>query len=133
LWDIGPTVLKFTWDARTINFSKFEVNTVEITTNKKLDLQRLQNRQPIIYELGENYKIIHIILDPDKSPTTMTKLQSLQRVSDIVTMTLYYSDGVTQAEQFNVRVDPGDKAYYLGGNMDAGTPMGMTFFEAEAG
>lgn len=126
-------MLRLTWDTRTINFSKFEVNQVEISTNKLLDLQRLQNRQPILYELSQSYKIINVTLEPYKTPMTMTKLEALRTVSDIMTMTLYYSDGVTQAEQFDVRTDPGNKSYYKMGYRDAGTEMGMVFYEAESG
>jgi len=133
LQDIGTTIFRLAWDTRVINFSKAEVNRVEIKTIKRLDVQRLQNRQPIIYELGTSWKTIYVTLDPYKTPMTVTKLQSLRTVTDIMTLTMYYSDGVTQSETFDVRIDPRAKSFYMGGYVDAETPLEMVLYEAESG
>jgi len=133
MYDIGNTVLKLTWGTRVVNFSEFEVNQVQIATLKKVDLQRLQNRQPVVYEMGASYKIIDIILDEYMSPMTMSKLEAIRKVTSIMTLTMYYSDGVTQSEQINVRIDPGAKSFYLAGHRSAQDKLGMVFFEATAG
>lgn len=133
LYDIGTTILKLTWDTRVVNFSDQEVNRIEIDTKKEIDLQRLQNRQPIVYELGSSYKIINVTLDAYMTPMTLNKLDAIRKVTDIMTMTMYYSDGVTQAEKFDVRINPVNRLFYEGGNRDAETPLSMVFFEANAG
>jgi nitrate reductase NapAB chaperone NapD len=108
------------------------VNTVQIRTFKKLDLQRLQNRQPVVYELGASWKIIDVILDGYMSAMTMDKLEAIRKVTNIMTMTLYYSDGTTQAEQYSVRIDPGAKSHYLAGNRSAQDQLGLVFYEAQS-
>ena len=125
--------MRLTWGTRIINFSKFEVNQVQIATLKKVDLQRLQNRQPVVYEMGASYKIIDIILDEYMTPMTMSKIEAIRKVKDIMTMTMFYSDGVTQAEQMNVRIDPGAKSFYLAGHRSAQDKLGMVLFEAAGG
>lgn len=133
MYDIGTPILKFTWGANIITFSGLEVNQVLIRTGKKIDLQRLQNRQPVVYELGESYKTITVRLDAYATPMTQKKLEALRRVTSIMTMTMYYSDGVTQAEQFSVRSNPLDPSYYAAGGSDADREMGLTVWEASAG
>lgn len=96
-------------------------------------MQRLQNRQPVIYELGESYKIFNVELDGYFNEMTMSKLEAVRKVRDIITMTMFYSDGVTQAEQYDVRIDPGAKSHYLAGNRSAQDQLGLVLYEANAG
>ena len=133
MYDIGVTVLKLTWGTRVVNFAKLEVDKIEITTARNLDLQRLQTRQPIVYELSGYFKIVNLVLNEYLSPMTMAKLEAVRKVRDIITLTMYYSDGVTQAEQFDVRIDPGAKSHYLKGHRSAQDPLGAVFYEAVAG
>jgi hypothetical protein len=130
--DIGTTVLNLTWGARSLNFSNLEVDSVKIITNKNIDVQRLQNRRPLIYELGESWKTIVVTLNPSRSPMTLQKLESLRTVTDIFTLSMYYPDS-TLAEQFDVRIDPTAKSFYRSGNQDAETDLEMVFYEADAG
>jgi len=83
--------------------------------------------------LGNSYKIIDIELDGFMSAMTMSKLEAIRKVMNIMTMTMYYSDGITQAEQYNVRIDPGAKSHYLAGNRSAQDQLGLVLYEAAAG
>lgn len=87
----------------------------------------------MVYELGNSYKIIDIELDGFMSAMTMSKLEAIRKVMNIMTMTMYYSDGITQAEQYNVRIDPGAKSHYLAGNRSAQDQLGLVLYEAAAG
>jgi hypothetical protein len=129
-YDIGTTIFNLSWGANSLNYSKFEVDRVELRTEKKLDLQRLQNREPIIYELGTDWKLITVTLNPAATPMTVSKLEAIRQVTDIMTLTMYYSDGVTQAEQYNVRVNPNAASYFYGGHVDAMKELELVFYEA---
>ena len=83
--------------------------------------------------MGNSYKIIDIELDGFMSAMTMSKLEAIRKVMNIMTMTMYYSDGITQAEQYNVRIDPGAKSHYLAGNRSAQDQLGLVLYEAAAG
>ena len=74
-----------------------------------------------------------MILDAYMTPMTVSKLEAIRKVTDIMTMTMYYSDGVTQAEQFDVRIDPGNKSIYEAGYRNVEIPHTMVFFEADGG
>ena len=116
-----------------MNFSDQEVSTVELQTIKRLDMQRLQNRQPIVYEMGTSWKTIIVTFDAYTTPMVWKKLDALRKVKSIMTLTMYYSDGVTQAETYSVRIDPILPTYYYGGKLDAMTALGMVLYEAAAG
>ena len=133
MYDIGRTVLRLSWGTRIVNFSEFEVNTVEIVTQKKLDLQRLQDRRPVVYEMGQSFRLVDVIIDEYLTPMTIYKVESIRRVTDIMTLTMFYSDGVTQAEQFDVRIDPGVKSFFQGGYRSAQDRLGLVLFEAAGG
>ena len=96
-------------------------------------MQRLQNRQPIIYELGASWKTVNVTFEPDVSKLTWEKLNLLRSVTDIMTLTMYYNDGVTQSETYNVRIDPIVKVYFYAGKLSAMTPIEAVFYEAVAG
>ena len=96
-------------------------------------MQRLQNRQPIVYQLGTDWKTIAVMLDPNISPLTMTKMEGLRTVTSVMNLTMYYSDGVTQSESFNVQIDPRAKSNYMAGYVDRGKPIEMVFYEVDAG
>ena len=131
-YPLGNTIFKLTWGAQTISFYKDEVDRVEIKTIKQTDLQRLQNRAPIIYELGTSWKTLFVTFHP-YSKLTWQKVEHLRKITDIMTLTMYYSDGVTQSESLSVRIDPILHTFFYGGLLSAATPINAIFYEAAAG
>lgn len=128
---LGNVIFKLTWGAQTVSFYKDEVDRVEIKTVKQTDLQRLQNRQPIVYELGTSWKTLYVTFHPH-SKLTWLKLEHIRKITDIMTLTTYYSDGTTQSESLDVRIDPILKTYFLSGLLDAAAPINAIFYEAAA-
>jgi hypothetical protein len=116
---------------QTIDFYGDEVDTVTITKKRKIDIQQLQNRKPIIYFLGDKWRTISIDLYPAKVDVC-TNVETLQAITDVMTLLCYYSDGTTVAENISVKIDPNAPSYFYGGDREVKI-IRLYLFEASSG
>ena len=111
-----------------INFTEDEVATLTVHTLRRLDLQRLQNRKPIITFLGDRWRKVTVDFFP-ANPGVQDDVETIRDLTDDLTLIAYYSDGSTIAEKIAVKVDPNVPTYFIGGEKDAQRMLQLVFYE----
>ena len=126
------TALKITYNdgsAQSFSFEHRNIQEIEIDEVEKVDLQILQNGKPIIYQVSDSWSLISVTFRFDSNLSVWGNIQTLQDIEKIMQLTMYYRNG-TQAEQFNVKIDPNiDFSYHGGDRLTKG--MKVMFYETK--
>ena len=115
----------------TVNFTNQQVRRTLIRTDQDAIVKRLQNRQPVLYYIGPEWKEIDVSLIHQKREV-LTNINTVRAWTGYIRMQIFKPNG-TELHDLYVKVDPNVTIHYYGGGLDYNQDVVLRFYESTSG